>query len=251
MADAGLSLDIDPHVHSEDSYDGRDPAELILEHAEDTELDGVVITDHDAIEESKRAASMAPDYGLVGIPGVEVSTAAGHLLGLGVEERPTPGQSLIDTVDEIRDLGGIAIVPHPFQRSRHGIRKRRIVGCDGIEVYNSMLFTGYRNRRANSFAERWQMPKLGGSDAHSIRYVGRAYTRIHLDHLDPDTDPADVTGSTVIEAIRAGETDLGGRRTPVPRSARQYGRGVLRKSAYLLTSRLPFVEPRPASMQRF
>lgn len=250
MRDGDAVLTIDPHVHSEDSYDGHEPIELILEHAQDIELDGVVITDHDAIGESKRAAEMAADYGLVGIPGVEVSTAVGHLLAIGVEERPSPGQSLLATIEEVWDTGGIAVIPHPFQRSRHGVRKRRIVDCDGIEVYNSMLFTGYRNRRANAFAERRGLPKLGGSDAHSIRNVGRAYTQIHLENVPANVDPATIDGEAVIEAIRAGETSLQGKRTPIHRSARQYAKGSVRKSEYLLTSMLPFVRPRPASMQR-
>jgi predicted metal-dependent phosphoesterase TrpH len=249
MSERGAVIEIDPHVHSEDSYDSKEPVELILEHASDIELDGVVITDHDAIEESRRAAELAPDYGLIGIPGVEVSTAAGHLLAIGVENRPSPGQPFEDTVDAVWDAGGIAVVPHPFQRSRHGIRKRRIVGCDGIEVYNSMLFTGYRNRRANAFAERHDLPKLGASDAHSIRNVGRAYTQIHLPDVPVDTDPAAIDGKTVIKAVREGKTQLQGKRTPIYRSATQYTKGALRKSSFYLTTAVPFVEPRPASMQ--
>jgi len=187
MSDAGATLRIDPHVHSEGSYDGREPVELILEHAADIELDGVVITDHDTIEESRRAAALAPEYGLVGIPGVEVSTRAGHLLAIGVDERPPRGRPLAETVDTVRALGGAAVVPHPFQRSRHGVRKGHLTECDGIEVYNSMLFTGYRNRRAHAFARKRRYPKVGASDAHLIPYVGRAYTEVRLPDVEPDT----------------------------------------------------------------
>jgi predicted metal-dependent phosphoesterase TrpH len=88
----GAVVRIDLHVHSEDSYDGHESVELVLKHASTIELDGVVITDHDEIGESKRAAELAPEYGLVGIPGVEVSTAVGHLLAIGVEERPGTGR---------------------------------------------------------------------------------------------------------------------------------------------------------------
>jgi predicted metal-dependent phosphoesterase TrpH len=247
MARSGVTLDIDPHVHSEDSHDGHEPVELILEHASDIGLDGVVVTDHDAIAESLRAAELAPKFGLVGIPGTEVSTRDGHLLALGVEECPPRGAPLSDTVERVWDLGGIAVVPHPFQRSRHGVRKRRIDECDGIEVYNSMVFTGYRNRRAKAFAERNGYPKLGASDAHSIRNVGRAYTEIRLDAAD--TAPSAVDGDQVIDAIREGETELRGKRTPIHRSARQYARGATRRSAYLLTAALPYVSAYPASLR--
>lgn len=249
MTHEGLALDIDPHVHSEDSYDGHEPIELILEHATDIDLDGVVITDHDEIGESLRAAELAPEYGLVGIPGTEVSTAAGHLLAIGVEECPQRDRSLQDTIERVRELGGITVIPHPFQRSRHGVRKRWIGDCDGIEVYNSMVFTGYRNRRADTFAERNGYSKLGASDAHSIRNVGRAYTELRLSTVEPNTPPAEIDSNDIIDAIRNGDTEFRGKRTPIHRSVRQYVKGAARKSVYLLTTTLPYVMPRPASMR--
>jgi predicted metal-dependent phosphoesterase TrpH len=248
MTDEGLTLQIDPHVHSEGSYDGHEPVELILEHAADIDLDGVVVTDHDTIEESLRAADLAPDYGLVGIPGVEVSTAAGHLLALDVEACPERGRPLPETIDRVRELGGVAVVPHPFQRSRHGIRKRRITDCDGIEVYNSMLFTGFRNRRAKTFAQRRSYPQLGASDAHSIRNVGRAYTEVTLPDVDSEVSPAAIDSEQIADAIRRGSTDIQGKRTPINRSARMYAKAAARKSAFHVTTTLPYVKTRPASM---
>ncbi|MCU4972330.1 PHP domain-containing protein [Halobacteria archaeon AArc-m2/3/4] len=241
---------IDFHVHSDDSYDGHEPIELILEHAADIELDGVVITDHDEIEESLRAAELAPEYGLVGIPGVEVSTRHGHLLAIGVEERPDPGQPFMETVETVRELGGIAIVPHPFQRSRHGVRKGRIEDADAIEVYNSMLFTGYRNRRARTFARRRDYPEIGSSDAHYLPNVGRAYTDILVTPDDDVDSKADIDGDELVDAILEGRTQIRGKRTPVHKSTVQYAKGAVRKSTYLLTSRAPLVPTVPASMER-
>lgn len=126
--DDTVTLNIDPHVHSEASYDAHDPIELILEHAADIGLDGVVITDHNVIEESLRAADMAEEYGLIGIPGMEVSTKSGHLLAVGVEERPPVGAPFMETVSAVRKLGGVAIVAHPFQFTRHGVRKKTYSG---------------------------------------------------------------------------------------------------------------------------
>ncbi|MGB9964018.1 CehA/McbA family metallohydrolase [Halobacterium hubeiense] len=249
MSEDRRVLSIDPHVHSEGSYDGSEPVELILEHASDIDLDGVVVTDHDSIAESLRAAELAPEYGLVGIPGVEVSTDAGHLLALGVEECPERGRSFEATVREVREQGGVAVVPHPFQRSRHGVRRGNLGECDGIEVYNSMVFTGYRNRRARTFARRHDYPRFGASDAHSIRNVGRAYTDVALPEVDPGTPAGDIETETVLAALRAGETDIRGKRTPIHRSTRQYAKGAARKSAFVLTKRLPYVSAWPASMQ--
>lgn len=222
----GVSLD--PHVHSEDSYDGKEPVELILEHADDIGLDAVAITDHDEFEEATRAKEMEDEYDVTVVRGVEVSTAAGHLLALGVEERPEDGMSLDKTIERVRELGGVAVIPHPFQRTRHGIKKKRIKKArdpDGMETYNSWLFTGYRNRRAKKFASHRDLPQLAGSDSHTIVTLGRAHTELHMENDDPDADE-------IIQAIEEGETEISGRRVPLYRSAYHYGKAVLRKINY-------------------
>lgn len=222
-------LEVDLHVHSEASYDGHEPVDLILEHAADIDLDGVVITDHDEISASLEAAERAPEYGLVGIPGVEVSTAHGHLLAIGVERQPAAGRPIGETIDAVQADGGVAVVPHPFQRTRHGVRKRRLKRVDpnAIETFNAWLFTGYRNRRARTYARRYGYPPVGGSDAHSILTVGRAYTEIDVDAPAPD-----VTADDVVAAIREGDTAIRGQRASLKRCSGHYAKAVARKTAW-------------------
>ena len=225
----GVTVHIDPHVHSEGSYDGSEPVELILEQASEVGLDAVAITDHDTIAESRRAADLADQYGLVGVPGVEVSTAHGHLLALGIDELPPVGAPLEATVDAVREMGGAAVVPHPFQRSRHGIRKRHLSDCDALEVYNAWLFTGYRNRRARRFAARNGYPGVAGSDAHSANWVGRAYTEVEVDGVD---SVRQVEASDIVHALRAEPADIHGRHAPIHRCAYHYSKCAVRKTGY-------------------
>ena len=229
----GPTLTVDLHVHSEGSYDAHAPVEVLLEQAAAVGLDAIAVTDHDAIDQSLKAAALAPAYGLIGIPGVEISTAQGHLLAIGVEELPTPREPLGETISRVRELDGVAVVPHPFQRSRHGIRKRRLRGCrpDAIEVYNPWLFTGYENRRAKRFARRREYPQVAGSDAHLARMVGRAYTEIMIDSANRH---ADVTATEVVDALQNGSTAIYGRRQPIYRSAHHYLTGVTRKTGRAL-----------------
>lgn len=229
----GPTLAVDLHVHSEGSYDARAPVELLLEQASAVGLDAIVVTDHDAIDQSLKAAALAPSYGLIGIPGVELSTAQGHLLAIGIETLPEPREPLDETISEVRALGGVAVVPHPFQRSRHGVRKRRLRGCDpdAIEVYNPWLFTGYENRRAKRFARRRDYPQVAGSDAHLARMVGRAYTEITVESADRS---GAVTADDVIGALANGSTAIHGRRQPIYRSARHYLVGATRKTGRAL-----------------
>ncbi|GAB3695900.1 CehA/McbA family metallohydrolase [Halorubrum pallidum] len=263
---SGVTVSIDPHVHSDDSYDGHEPVELILEHASEIGLDAVVITDHDVIGESKRAAEIADEYGLIGIPGVEVSTAHGHLLAVGVERMPPRRKPYDETVAWIHEHGGVAIVPHPFQRSRHGVRQRHIPvpagedtdgaragddavsdfadvaetdgpsetdEVDAVEVFNAWLFTGYRNRRARRFAADHDYPGVAASDAHHLEYVGRAYTDVEI--ADRDSVTA-VTADDVLDAIRDGTTTVDGRRAPIRMAAKHYVGAAGRKTGYYATT---------------
>jgi predicted metal-dependent phosphoesterase TrpH len=262
---SSVTVSIDPHVHSDESYDGHEPVELILEHAAEIGLDAVVITDHDVIGESKRAAELAPEYGLIGIPGVEVSTAHGHLLAVGVERMPPRRRPYDETIEWIHEHGGVAIVPHPFQRSRHGVRQRNIpvpepedeeqarrepeavaplesvgeAGTDGgtdridevdaVETFNAWLFTGYRNRRARRFAKKYDYPGVAASDAHHLEYVGRAFTEVTVAGRESVDD---VTADDVLDAIRAGTTTVDGRRAPIRMAAKHYVGAASRKTGY-------------------
>lgn len=246
MTQEPVTITIDPHVHSEASYDGHDPVDLLLEQAADIGLDGIVITDHNTIEASLDAAEMAKEYGLIGIPGVEVSTKHGHMLAVGVEECPKRGKTLHNTVEQVRDLGGVAIVAHPFQWTRHGARKKHITDCDAIEVYNAWLFTGYKNRKAMRFAKKRGYPRIGSSDAHSVPLVGRAYTEITIDpaHVDTDTiSRYDIDRDVILQAIRDGSTNIQGKRKPIHQSVTDYAKGAARKTGHGLKTTLNYLLP--------
>ncbi len=219
-------LSVELHTHSSLSHDGRDPVELLLEQAQAVGLDALAVTDHDELEASLRAAELAPDYGLVGIPGMEVTCEAGHVLALGISEAIPPELSFAETLDRIREQGGLAVVPHPFQESRHGvldkISKAELAAADAIEVYNSRLLTGRSNRQAERFARRRGLPMTAGSDAHIAEMVGQAVTSV-------DTEEASV--AAILDAIRAGRTTVEGERTPWRISFRQAAGGVKRRIA--------------------
>jgi predicted metal-dependent phosphoesterase TrpH len=212
------------HCHSALSYDGRDSVDLLLEQAAAVDLDALAVTDHDAIEASLEATRRAPEYGILGIPGLEVTSAAGHVLALGVEEQVPPELPFAETVERIRELGGVAVVPHPFQKSRSGVAANvdpeELADVDAIEVYNSRLLTGYANRRAERFAREHGLPMTAGSDAHISEMVGQAPTIV---------DAEEPTTEAVLAAIREGRTSFEGRRTPWHISVRQAAGGVKRR----------------------
>lgn len=227
------SIKVDLHVHSEGSYDCNEPVELILEHAHDIDLDALAITDHDNIEKSLEAKEKAEDYDVEVITGVEVSTKGGHLLALGVSEEPEKGQKFMDTVEEIRSMGGIAVVPHPFQKTRHGVRKSKIKDIDAVEVFNSWLFTGWQNKRAKRFARKNDYPETASSDAHSITMIGRAYTEINTVFTEKE-----LSSEEILEAIENGSNHVYGRRKPLHSSTWDYTKAMARKTGWFLRETL-------------
>ncbi len=219
-------LKVGLHNHSKWSHDGRDPVGDLLARAQGAGLDAFAVTDHDSIEGSLEAVRRAPEYGLVGVPGLEISSADGHVLAFGITEAVPPGLPFADTVDRVRELGGIAVVPHPFQESRHGvlanISRDELAIADAIEVYNSRLLTGRANRQAERFARERDLPMTAGSDAHISEMVGRAVTNVAAESRDVES---------ILAAIRQGHTTVEGRRTPWHISIRQAIGGVRRRVA--------------------
>jgi len=217
-------LSVELHAHSELSHDGRDPVDLLLAQADAIGLDALAVTDHDEINASLEAAEAAGEYGLIGIPGMEVTSAAGHVLALGVEELVPAGLPFGETLDRIHDLGGIAVVPPPFQSSRHGVAAKisldELATADAIEVYNSRLLTGRANRKAERFAVERGLPMTAGSDAHISEMVGQAVTEV-------DARERSVQG--ILDAIVEGRTSVVGSRTPWRISFRQAAGGAKRR----------------------
>jgi Predicted metal-dependent phosphoesterases (PHP family) len=218
------------HVHSEYSYDGRDPVELIVAQAAAVGIDALAITDHDDFRAAAELQRLAPPAGIVPIAGMEVTSAAGHVLALGIDAPIAAGQSFAATLEAIAAAGGISVIPHPFQRSRHGVAAQvgpaSMAAADAVEVYNSRLLTGRSNRRAARFARRAGLAQTAGSDAHIAEMVGQAVTVVDA----PAGDAA-----SILTAVAAGATRVEGSRTPWRISLRQFGGGVRRRIGHVLS----------------
>jgi predicted metal-dependent phosphoesterase TrpH len=221
---------VELHVHSEYSYDGRDPVELLVAQAAAIGVDALAITDHDDFRAAAELQELAPQEDIIPIPGMEVTSAAGHVLALGIDQAIPPGLDFEATLEAIADAGGISVIPHPFQRSRHGVAAKvdatAMATADAVEVYNSRLLTGRSNRRAARFARSRGLAATAGSDAHIAEMVGQAVT-----HVDAPADDAE----SILAAVAAGATTVEGSRTPWRISVRQFAGGVRRRAEHLLS----------------
>jgi predicted metal-dependent phosphoesterase TrpH len=186
-----MNLKIDIHIHSINSFDGSIQIEELPEISRSKGLDGVAITDHDKFFDKEIE-------GLIVIPGIEVSTREGHLLGLGYVGEIPAGLSVDKTIKIIHDRGGVAIVAHPYDLIRGGINPTKITEkLDGIETINSKAYPYNLSKNlAEKAAKRMKVSSLGGSDSHIPETVGDAYSCIRTQSKSVDQ---------IIDAIRKGD----------------------------------------------
>ena len=122
------------HVHTTLS-DGRATPEEVIEAARAAKLSFIVITDHGTLDAKKLEGYHG---NLLVIVGTETSTISGHLLGVGI---PDPdfrfSGNPLDTLKDIRDLDGLAIVAHPMSPRKAFLWSGwELPGSWGLEIIN-------------------------------------------------------------------------------------------------------------------
>jgi predicted metal-dependent phosphoesterase TrpH len=172
-------------MHTTFSDGWPEPRELV-DYARATALDVIAVTDHDTIEGALRAAEYAARFSRPHVViGEEVSSRNGHIVGLFIEHRVRPGMSAAATVHAIHDQGGLAIAVHPFWRTQRRTPTAPVHGVgwlaaeldfDAIEVENATPGFYVFNQMARRLNMGLGRAELGGSDAHILDAVGRAFT---------------------------------------------------------------------------
>ncbi|MBZ0292715.1 MAG: CehA/McbA family metallohydrolase [Anaerolineae bacterium] len=181
----GFTGRADIHMHTTAS-DGFNSVQEVLQHITRMgTLDVIAITDHDEMSASLWAYEHRDRYPFDIIPGVEVSSADGHVLALWVTKPINPGMSLAETVAAIHEQDGIAIVAHPFELivCTHSVWRYLThpevlleAKVDAVEVHNAGAFTPGNNWLARRLAFQLKLPVTGNSDGHTLAAIGRGVT---------------------------------------------------------------------------
>ena len=173
-------LRLDLHVHTRYSKDSTAPIPSVVRHCENSLLDLVAITDHGTIDgalEVERSTSFPL------IVGEEITCRAGDIIGLFLIQAIPNGLSPVETVGEIKNQGGLVLIPHPFDRLRPSALKYAALMeilpfIDLIEGYNSHTFFPIDNYRGVVFAREHSLRMVACSDAHSALELGNTYTEV-------------------------------------------------------------------------
>jgi predicted metal-dependent phosphoesterase TrpH len=172
----------DLHLHTEHSFDCAVPVVELLDYAEAQGLGAIAVTDHNVFSGAQEAVELARRRRLVVIPGEEVKTRTGEVIGLFLQEEIRRGMTMEETIAAIRDQGGVVYLPHPFDRL-HTIPDastlhRLLAEIDVFEAYNARLLFEGMNDEALRFARKYNLTMGAGSDAHVLQGVGTGLVRM-------------------------------------------------------------------------
>jgi predicted metal-dependent phosphoesterase TrpH len=171
-----MQVKADLHVHTIYSSDSLITPKDLVFYAKRSGLTAVAITDHNRLD---GALKIAKETDFLIIPGVEVSSSNGHIIGLNLQEPIPKRLSPEETVDRIHEAGGIAIACHPFALFKGSLGEHANGKFDAVETINASAFPFERSvKKAEEIAAAFGMPRVAGTDAHYGPAVGYAYTLI-------------------------------------------------------------------------
>jgi len=147
--------------------------------------------------------------------GEEVPTKEGHLLGIGIpaNEHLTPRMSFKESIQQIRELGGIVVLDHPFYHNGAGeyvLKRARenpefLKNIDGVETHNgsAVCIPTQAPARANAWAKHYydtwkkeekykeftqHLVEIATSDSHSPRDLGTSFIKMpRLNMIDSNS----------------------------------------------------------------
>jgi predicted metal-dependent phosphoesterase TrpH len=195
-AEGEAAVRIDMHLHTRLSFDCRSAPDAVLEAALARGMDRICVTDHDEIQAALELKEQYPDRVIVG---EEVKTREKvDIIGLYLTEWIPGGTPARRVCEEIREQGGLVYVPHPFAGGKGGggtLLPQIEDLVDVVEGWNARVHRTELNRQAQAWARARDLPTGAGSDAHSLREVGRAWVEV---------SPFDDEPAAFLAALRTG-----------------------------------------------
>ncbi|MEV0716296.1 PHP-associated domain-containing protein [Asanoa sp. NPDC050611] len=114
-------------------------------------------------------------------------------------------RSVEESIDAIKEQGGLVVVPHPLGRLVPSLSRRRIEALlaagyeiDGIETYNPSPANAAHRGTVREANMDWGLAEIGSSDAHFWQHVGAGYT------LFPGGGAADLRRAILDRTARSG-----------------------------------------------
>jgi len=166
------------HSHSiELSLDSGTPAASLIAREKSLGLDGLCLTEHNALWEPIELRELAERCEFPVFAGIELGTDAGHVLAFGFD-RYRPELLVLERLRPIAEReGAVLVLAHPMRPFHGNVPPWSEFPrwFDGVEVINgdhSDTEDGYLVRQASDIG----LATVAGSDAHTRDAVGRVAT---------------------------------------------------------------------------
>lgn len=105
----------------------------------------------------------------------EITTKEGDLIGLFMTEEIKPKLPMEETLDILKQQDALIMAPHPFDTIRRASLRKINFKPDIIEIFNSRTIMNKFNKKALNFANKNNITKAVGSDAHTRMEIGNAF----------------------------------------------------------------------------
>ncbi|MCL2359245.1 MAG: CehA/McbA family metallohydrolase [Nitrososphaerota archaeon] len=199
-----IKITADLHVHTTYSKDSMITPKELLYYAKKRGLNACAVTDHNTLEGAYKIAKKT-DFLI--IPGMEISSADGHIVALNIKEPIPRDLGTVETIERIHKAGGVAIACHPYVYFKGCLRENVCSEFDAIEVINARAFPFKLSvKKAQEAAECYKLSRVAGTDAHYGPQIGYGYTEI---------EAKSATVDAIADAIVAGHCSPHGQSVPI------------------------------------
>jgi len=165
-----MLIDLHTHTKVHSACSALTP-EALVRAARARGVDGVCITEHDALWPLAEARRVAEEMEFVVLRGMEVTTEVGHVLVFGMERHHPSMATLAELHRIVRSEGGLMYLAHPSRRYGTLPPDDLAAVFDSVEVHNGTEGL-LQNDNAAKLARGLALPGIGGSDSHAVREVG-------------------------------------------------------------------------------
>ena len=169
--------------------------EQYIELARARGLDGICLTEHDALWPDDELDGLRRTTGFLILSGVELTTDLGHVLAFGMSAGSARFASAGAAFLAAQEQGALLFLAHPARDGLLRVDRSTVEFFESVEGLNGSD-SRLQNLAASGLARGFRLPAIGGSDAHTAAEVGRAATRFESDI----SDTADL-----LSALRSGE----------------------------------------------
>ncbi len=175
-------------------------AEELADLARARGLDGICLTELDALWDTRDIAELGRRTGFLFLHGMELTTDAGHVLAFGFG----PGSPAFASVEEAaraaEPAGALLYLAHPARDGLLRVTERTRTLFASVETQNGSD-SKLQNASASGISRSFRLPGIGGSDAHTPAEVGRTATRFDA-HVTDEASLVAALRSGRYEAVR-------------------------------------------------